>query len=173
VTSVEIRAIILDSPVLDWPATFEYGARRHGIPEAAVAIPEQFVAWRAGIDYAQFDQLRHEHCLRVPILLVQGDADTVVPASLAAKFASGRPDLITYLPVHGADHVSANGQPGQARSTTSVMERSIYRRGHGDVGWRTPSTHSAATHLLGVPVFDAETVPALPRMDATRCRSQA
>lgn len=102
-----IRAVVLDSPLLDWPATIDYAARRDGIPRAFVALTETLLAWRAHIDYAQFDQLDHEQQLTAPVLLFQGTSDTVVPPDLAAKFAHNRPGLVTYVPVAGADHVSA------------------------------------------------------------------
>jgi fermentation-respiration switch protein FrsA (DUF1100 family) len=46
--------------------------------------------------------------LRVPVLLFQGDADTVVPASLATLFADARRDLVDYVLVLSADHVSSS-----------------------------------------------------------------
>lgn len=102
-----IRAVVLDSPLLDWPATIDYEARRDGIPQAFAALTETLLKWRARIDYAQFDQLGHEEQLTAPVLLFQGTSDTVVPPDLATKFAHNRPGLITYVPVAGADHVSA------------------------------------------------------------------
>jgi alpha-beta hydrolase superfamily lysophospholipase len=102
-----IRAVVLDSPLLDWPATLDYAAQRDGIPEPFAALTEAVLAYRAHIDYAQFDQLEHEQQLQTPILLFQGTDDTVLPPELAAEFARKRPDLVTYLPVVGADHVSA------------------------------------------------------------------
>jgi pimeloyl-ACP methyl ester carboxylesterase len=101
-----VRAVVLDSPLLDWPATLNYAAERQGIPQPFAALVERVLAWRAGIDYSQFDQLAHERELRVPILLFQGTSDTIVPPRLAAQFAHGRPELITYVPIAGADHVS-------------------------------------------------------------------
>ncbi len=102
-----IRAVVLDSPLLDWPATLDYAAGRNGIPQPLAAITETLLSWRAGIDYAQFDQLDHEQQLRAPVLLFQGSDDTVVPPQLAVEFARKRPDLVTYVAVPGADHVSA------------------------------------------------------------------
>jgi pimeloyl-ACP methyl ester carboxylesterase len=102
-----IRAVILDSPLLDWPATLDYAARRKGIPQAFAALTETLLAWRTPIDYAQFNQLAQERQLRAPVLLFQGSGDTVVPPNLARQFAHNRPRLVTYVPVAGADHVSA------------------------------------------------------------------
>ncbi|MDQ1392138.1 MAG: uncharacterized protein QOF30_1115 [Acidimicrobiaceae bacterium] len=106
-TRPDVRALILDSPVLDWLATLDYQARRHELPRALVAVGEQLLAWRIHLNYSQFDQLSHEAALGAPVLLIQGDADTVVPPALATRFARARPSLVTYLFVPGADHVSA------------------------------------------------------------------
>ncbi len=102
-----VRAVVLDSPLLDWPATLDYAARRDGIPQAFAALTETLLAWRVPIDFSQFDQLEQERHLRAPVLLFQGTSDTVVPPNLARQFAHNRPGLVTYVPVAGADHVSA------------------------------------------------------------------
>lgn len=106
-TSPDIRAVVLDSPVLDWPATLDYAASRHKIPHLFASITETLLAWRDGIDYPQLDQLQQKRRLRAPVLLFQGGADTVVPPSLATRFARQRRNSITYILVPGADHVSA------------------------------------------------------------------
>ena len=102
-----IRGLILDSPLLDWPATLDYAAERRGVPQLFMTLTEAVLAWRDGIDYGELDQLAHEPQLRVPVLLIQGGADTIVPPSLATRFARARPALVTYLFVPRADHVSA------------------------------------------------------------------
>lgn len=113
----DIRALILDSPLLDWPATLDYAAERRGVPQLFMTLTEALLAWRDGIDYVELDQLTHEQQLRVPVLLIQGGADTIVPPSLATRLARGRPHLITYLLVPGADHVSAiDTDPARYRS---------------------------------------------------------
>jgi pimeloyl-ACP methyl ester carboxylesterase len=102
-----VRGLILDSPILDWQATLTYQGRRHGLPTSLIRLAEKLLAWRTGLNFAQFNQLQHETSLHVPVLLIQGTADTIVPVSLADAFARGRPGLVTYLRVAGADHVSA------------------------------------------------------------------
>jgi pimeloyl-ACP methyl ester carboxylesterase len=102
-----IRGVVLDSPLLDWPATIDYAARRQGIPQPFALLTETLLEWRDDVDYSQFDQLNHERELRAHVLLFQGTSDTIVPPALAARFARNRPDLVTYVPVTGADHVSA------------------------------------------------------------------
>jgi pimeloyl-ACP methyl ester carboxylesterase len=103
----KVSGLILDSPVLDWRATLDYQGHRHGYPQAVVSLTETMVAWRTALNYALFDQLQHEASLRVPVLLIQGTADTIVPPSAASAFAHARPGLVTYIRFTGADHVSA------------------------------------------------------------------
>jgi pimeloyl-ACP methyl ester carboxylesterase len=103
----DVRALILDSPILDWQATLTYQGRRHGLPAPLISLTETLLAWRTGLNFGQFDQLRREASLRIPVLLIQGSADTIVPPALAGAFARGRPRLVTYLRVTGSDHVSA------------------------------------------------------------------
>jgi pimeloyl-ACP methyl ester carboxylesterase len=103
----DIRAIIADSPVLDWGTTLEFAAHRRGIPRPFTDLVETMLGHRIHLDYAQFDQLHWENSLRLPVLLIQGEADTIVPPGVAARFAAKRPDVVSYLAVPGADHVSA------------------------------------------------------------------
>jgi pimeloyl-ACP methyl ester carboxylesterase len=103
----QVRALVLDSPVLDWQATLTYQARRRGLPAPLISLAEMLLAWRTGLNFAQFSQLEHETSLHVPVLLIQGTADTIVPPDLADAFARARPRLVTYVRVTGADHVSA------------------------------------------------------------------
>jgi uncharacterized protein len=103
----QVRGLVLDSPILDWRATLDYQGHRHGLPQPLISLTERLLAWRTGLDYAQFGQLRHKAALHIPVLLIQGTADTIVPPAVADAFARGDPRLVTYLRVIGADHVSA------------------------------------------------------------------
>jgi pimeloyl-ACP methyl ester carboxylesterase len=112
-----VRALVLDSPILDWHATLTYQGHRHGLPAPLISLAETLLAWRTGLNFAQFNQLRAEASLHIPVLLIQGTADTIVPPGLANAFARARPQLVTYLRVTGADHVSAiDTDPGAYRA---------------------------------------------------------
>jgi pimeloyl-ACP methyl ester carboxylesterase len=113
----QVRGLVLDSPILDWQATLTYQGHRHGVPTPLISLAEMLLARRTGLNFAQFNQLQLETSLHVPILLIQGTADTIVPPGLADAFARGRPRLVTYLRVAGADHVSAiDTDPGTYRA---------------------------------------------------------
>jgi uncharacterized protein len=121
----QVRALILDSPILDWQATLTYQGDRHDIPGPLISITETLLAWRTGLNYAQFNQLQHEASLRVPVLLIQGSADTIVPPALADAFARACPGLVTYLRVANADHVSAidTDPAGYRQALTGFLAR--------------------------------------------------
>jgi fermentation-respiration switch protein FrsA (DUF1100 family) len=93
--------------ILDWRATLNYQGRLQGISQPLTSLAEILLAWRTGPNYTVFDQLRRQNQLRVPILLIQGTADTIVPPAVADAFARAAPGLVTYLRVPGADHESA------------------------------------------------------------------
>jgi pimeloyl-ACP methyl ester carboxylesterase len=120
-----IRALILDSPILDWQATLTYQGNRHGLPGPLISLAEKLLAWRTGLNYRQFNQLQREASLHIPVLLIQGSADTIVPPALADAFARASPRLVIYLRVTGADHVSAiDTDPGGYHAAlTRVLTR--------------------------------------------------
>ena len=106
-----VRGLVLDSPALDFGTDMRFGARAHGLngPLNWLIIGAGRIAMRIhdGLDFGDLDEIAHAKSFSVPILLVQGDADTTVPPSGADAFARKRPDLVTYLRVHGAAHVEA------------------------------------------------------------------
>jgi pimeloyl-ACP methyl ester carboxylesterase len=102
-----VRALVLDSPVLDWRRTLAFQAARRHLPAAFTDLVETFVGWRVGMNYGQFSLGRVSAQLAVPTLVYQGSADTLVPPRVAASFAAAHPDLVTLVTVPGADHVSS------------------------------------------------------------------
>jgi pimeloyl-ACP methyl ester carboxylesterase len=106
-----VRGLVLDAPELDLAPDMRFGARAHGLrgPLNWVVIGAGQLAMRlrAGINFGELDQIAHARDFRLPVLLYQGDADDAVPVSGADAFARARPDLVTYVRVHGAGHVAA------------------------------------------------------------------
>lgn len=102
-----VRAVVLDSPVLDWRRTLADQAGRRHLPGVFTDLTEAFVSWRVGLDFAQFSVGRQAAELTVPALVFQGSGDTLVPPAVAAHFAALRPRLVTLVSVPGADHVSS------------------------------------------------------------------
>lgn len=64
-------------------------------------------SWQARIDWASLNHIGAKDRLTAPVLLIHGDADPVVPVELSDTYAAAEPELVTYLRVQGAGHVSA------------------------------------------------------------------
>jgi pimeloyl-ACP methyl ester carboxylesterase len=109
-----VRALVLDSPLLDWRATIDAQSRRHGVPAAVRWAAEAILEHRFGVRLDLFEAGRLAAGLSTPTLLIQGTADVTVPPGVADALARSRSDLVTYLRVPGADHVSAIGTAHRA-----------------------------------------------------------
>jgi pimeloyl-ACP methyl ester carboxylesterase len=103
----KVRALVLDSPLLDWPATLAYAAQRRELPRVILRATQTMLDTRWSVRLDRYDTARLSGALTTPTLVVQGTADTIVPPATTDVFARSRPDLITYLRVPGANHISA------------------------------------------------------------------
>ena len=107
-----VTGVILDSPMIDFSATIDYGASQRRIPVLRLPIPKLLTdtaksisQFRFGIDWAALDYLGRADELDMPILVFHGDADDVVPVGTSDALAEARPDIVTYVRVQGATHV--------------------------------------------------------------------
>ncbi len=100
-----VAAAVLDSPMLDFDATVDWGSRNPLTPGFLKAAGKTIAGWRFDIDWSELDYLRRAGELRTPILLFHGDADPKVPVETSDKLAAARPDLVTYVRTAGAGHV--------------------------------------------------------------------
>lgn len=101
------RGVILDSPLLDFNATVDLGAREMGIPGVLTAVGKLITSIRFDLDWDALDYLSGADSLMVPILLFHGDEDKRVPVETSDAFAESRPDLVTYIRMSGVPHVRA------------------------------------------------------------------
>ncbi len=100
-----VRATVLDSPALDWNAALELAARQNSVPNLLLDAARDIITWRIGVRRLDdISGVRSAADFRVPTLLFQGTADTDVPFDRNAALARGRPDLVTFIPVYGAQH---------------------------------------------------------------------
>ncbi len=103
----EVDGIILDSPMLDFDATVDWGAEQRSLPGVLTRAAKWVGDKRFGIDWTGMDFLERADELRVPILLIHGEADDSVPISTSEQLAEARPDIVTFLRVPGAPHTSS------------------------------------------------------------------
>jgi len=102
-----IRALVLDSPVLDWRDVFRHQGSARGLPTAESDLAVWVAERRYGIDLDRLDWTSRSADLRVPILIVTSDADDYVPDGPAKRLAAARRDLVTLDLVPGAGHTQA------------------------------------------------------------------
>ncbi|TXR57339.1 alpha/beta hydrolase family protein [Quadrisphaera setariae] len=112
-TADRVRAVVLDGPVLDWRSVLQHQARVHRVPpplgRAGTALMGSPLARAAlgvegPLDLDRLDWVTRAEELRVPVLLLHGEADAVVPVGSSRMLAAARPDLVTLLEFPGAGH---------------------------------------------------------------------
>lgn len=102
-----VTAAILDAPALNWGPILRAVARSRRVPEWLVPGAMAAASWQARIDWASLNHIGAKDRLTAPVLLVHGEQDPVVPVELSDAYAAAEPELVTYLRVQGAGHVSA------------------------------------------------------------------
>ena len=108
----EVRAVILDAPMLEFGATVDHGASQRGVPVLGVSIPgaitgiaKALTSLRFGVDFDDLDYLSQAHQLTAPVLLFHGDPDETVPVTTSNALAEARPNLVRYINSPVAGHV--------------------------------------------------------------------
>jgi len=119
-----VRAVVWDSPMLDWRATLRLQASRRHLPPGLTPLATAITRRRIGIDFDQFDLVRRPPARRPPTLLFHGDADTAVPVATSRALAAEAPRLgwpLRYVEVPGAEH-TANWNVDPARYESAVAD---------------------------------------------------
>jgi uncharacterized protein len=109
-----VRALVLESPVLDWNATLGQRARVMGVPAFGTWLGKRAATARAGIDWGQLDQVAHAGRVAAPTLIFHGLGDDRSPLSVSEAFAQALPEQVTLVRVRGGNHVEAwNADPAR------------------------------------------------------------
>jgi uncharacterized protein len=109
-----VRAVILDSPALDWAATLRLNARRRNLPGPLAWAAMRLVEQRISHTLGDLNQVRRAGSLRVPTLIFVDNDDVVVDPSPTRLFARLRPDLVRLIETAGGGHTrSWNADPGR------------------------------------------------------------
>lgn len=108
-----IRAVVLDSPVIDWVNTLEFQAELLHVPpvmaEGAMRIlgsswGNALTGQSEAIDLASMDFVNRAADLSLPILIMHSDDDGYVPSTGSRELAVERPDIVTLVSFTHARH---------------------------------------------------------------------
>ncbi len=130
----DVRAVILDAPMLDFSATVDDNASREEVvpgvplPSSLTAVAKQIAAWRFGVEWDQLNYLANgAKRYDVPILIFHGTSDTTVPIATSEAFAKLRPDIVTLVPCPEAEHIACwNLDPdAYATAVTHFLEERV------------------------------------------------
>lgn len=114
-----VAGLVLDSPVLDWPATVRAALTGHGLPDALTPLAVRATEGRTGLRAApNGDAAPDLTRLTVPTLLIHGPDDTFAPWAASRAFAARRPDTVVLHTVRGAPHAAMwNADPAAYEET--------------------------------------------------------
>jgi pimeloyl-ACP methyl ester carboxylesterase len=100
-----IRALVLDSPFADLVSTIDHNLGRRGIPPALVRGPLlAIVAIRARYEPRTVRPIDAMRAIAVPVLLLHGTDDRLVPFGNAEALAGAAPDVVRLVPLAGSGH---------------------------------------------------------------------
>ncbi|SCG53211.1 alpha/beta hydrolase [Micromonospora humi] len=102
-----IRAVVLDSPMLDWRESIDGQVRRLHMPGWFTHVLVWFVEHKARLRLDDLGRAHRAGRRTVPTLLFHGTADILVPARASDGFAAAHPDLVEYHRIDGAAHTEA------------------------------------------------------------------
>ncbi|NNG39923.1 alpha/beta fold hydrolase [Flexivirga sp. ID2601S] len=98
-----VTRVVLDAPVVSWPAVFDFHAGLNNLPrpidrlgQLLMRSPLHRVVAGLGerLDLRRTDWVARSGELRVPILLIHSAVDEFVPFAPSAALAAARPDLV-------------------------------------------------------------------------------
>jgi hypothetical protein len=120
-----IAGLILDSPVLDWKRTIAAEGARHHVPARLLDLAVWILVARTGLHVGDVSVERFSRLLTVPMLLIHGSADTVIPVTTSDQFAAMNRRRVTYYRPTGVEHVRAwNADPaGYERRLIRFLRR--------------------------------------------------
>ena len=112
-TADRVRALVLDSPVIDWKDVLEHHAQMNRLPLPIGRLGLMMMAdkaWRrvvgtdAPVDLRRLNWVTRAAEPRLPVLLVHSDDDEFVPSGPSRRLAQARPDLVTFVSFPYARH---------------------------------------------------------------------
>jgi alpha-beta hydrolase superfamily lysophospholipase len=108
-----VRAIVLESPAVDWHDVLRFHGRARHVPELIGDAAFATITHRWGgivtgqdqpLDLDRLDFVTRSAEVDVPVLILHSDDDGYVPSTGSRQLAEARPDLVTFVPFSVARH---------------------------------------------------------------------
>ncbi|GAA2222103.1 lysophospholipase [Herbiconiux moechotypicola] len=108
-----VRALVLESPAVDWVDVLRFQGRLHRVPEvlgdaafATISHPwgGAVTGLEQPVDLRRLDFVERSDEVTVPVLILHSDDDGYVPSTGSRRLAEERPDLVTLVPFSIARH---------------------------------------------------------------------
>jgi len=119
------KALLLDSPMMNFGRTIDSAAKGRGVPAFITWIAKRLASMRYGVDWRALDYLANDRRLHVPILLFQGGDDARVPPATSEALAHDLPGFVQYEFFAHAQHVGSwNADPERyGRAVRAFLDR--------------------------------------------------
>lgn len=101
-----ISGLVLDSPVLDWPATLRVLAAARHVPRPLLPLAVRAAQGRAGVEPEGLGWVADPAALVVPTLLLHGPDDTIASLRTSQEFAAAREELVSLHTIPDAPHAA-------------------------------------------------------------------
>jgi pimeloyl-ACP methyl ester carboxylesterase len=108
----DVRAVVLDAPMLDFSTTVDDNASREMLPLLGVPLPRSLTAtakWLAGlrfdVDWPALDYLAETSYYDVDFLVFHGTDDTTVPIGTSRAFQGLLPTRVELVECDRAEHI--------------------------------------------------------------------
>jgi uncharacterized protein len=109
-----VRAVVLESPVLDWNATIAYRSRVLGVPAVAAWLGRRAAGARADLDWNRLNLVARADRVSAPILIFHCLGDRQTPVAVSEAFAGDRAGQVTLVRIPAGNHVEAwNADPAR------------------------------------------------------------
>lgn len=123
-----IKALVLESPVLDWIATMKANCVRAGLPAAAglLAVPwlaldpfARMIGLPGPIPLSALNWNARAHELETPTLILHGTRDDSAPLNAARTLAAIRADIVQLEKFDAGHTLTWNSNPGRWQTVVS------------------------------------------------------
>jgi pimeloyl-ACP methyl ester carboxylesterase len=123
-----VRALVLESPVLDWVATLKANCVRAGLPAACALLAAPWLAITpvaraiglpGRIPLGSFNWIARAGELRTPMLILHGTRDDSAPVDTARALVEQRPDIVQLEEFDAGHTMTWNADPARWHAVVS------------------------------------------------------